>query len=215
VAVPGLPLTEDTAPPPAAAVPVTGDAAAALAAPQTGAAPVPIPAAAAPPAHASPAGQIAQAAAGVHLAADGQGNVTLHLQPGDLGAVQVRITRAPDGSASVALSVEKPETLAALQQDLGHLHQALDRAGLQVAGRQVSLDLAAPVVGAQPGHFAAGGQGSGQGSGQSGWAQGQQHGGGQRGPPQGQGQKPQGAQNPDPQAPAGQIWQAYGINITA
>jgi hypothetical protein len=207
-AVPAGPA--QAAPNAAASAPATTDLTAAVA--QTAPVLAPTPAPATPAAaHAAPAAQIAQAAAGVRLSATGQGDVTLHLQPGDLGAVQVHIARANDGTASVTLSVEKPETLATLQQDLAHLHQALDRAGVQVDGRQVSLHLAPPPVQSQPGNFAS----TGQGGGQPGWTQGQNPGGGQRGTPHSQAQQGAGAQNPDPQDPAGQSWQAYGINITA
>jgi hypothetical protein len=98
------------------------------------------------PAHAAvatpPAGQVAQGLAALHLAGAGARQVTIHLTPGSLGSVQVQIARSADGAASITLLVQKPETLAALQQDGAHLHQALDRAGLPSAGRQISYQLA-------------------------------------------------------------------------
>jgi hypothetical protein len=54
----------------------------------------------------------------------------------------VRIERGTDGAATITLQAEKAETLRALQQDSAHLHEALDRAGLPSAGRQVSYELA-------------------------------------------------------------------------
>ena len=56
--------------------------------------------------------------------------------------MQIRISRATDGTTSVDVAVERPDTLATLQNDLGHLHQALDRAGLPDQ-RSVTMHLAA------------------------------------------------------------------------
>jgi hypothetical protein len=53
----------------------------------------------------------------------------------------IRISRAQDGTSSVSVAVERADTLATLQNDLGHLHQALDRAGVPEQ-RSVSLHLA-------------------------------------------------------------------------
>jgi flagellar hook-length control protein FliK len=96
------------------------------------------PAGAAPP---TPAAQLAQAVTSLHVGADGSSHVTIKLDPVELGQLQIRITRAPDGTASVNVAVERPQTLASLQGDLGHLHQALDRAGLPEQ-RSISLHLA-------------------------------------------------------------------------
>jgi hypothetical protein len=90
--------------------------------------------------------QVGRAVAGVHVAAGGQGHITINLQPGDLGAVQVRIERAADGSATVTVQVEKSATLQTMQQDISHLHQALDRAGVPSELRQVTLQLATPAT---------------------------------------------------------------------
>jgi flagellar hook-length control protein FliK len=101
------------------------------AAPQTGAPAAP------------PVAQLAQAMASLHSGADGSSHVTIKLDPVELGQLQIRITRAQDGTSSVSVAVERPETLASLQHDLGHLHEALDRAGLPEQ-RSVSLHLASP-----------------------------------------------------------------------
>ncbi len=84
--------------------------------------------------------QLAQAAASVQLGTDGAGHVTIRLAPAELGQVEIRIAHAPSG-ASVQVAAERPETLAALRTDLGHLHQALDRAGVATT-RTVSFELA-------------------------------------------------------------------------
>jgi flagellar hook-length control protein FliK len=92
----------------------------------------------------SAGGQVGQAVAAVHLSPNGAGQVTIHLQPADLGAVEVRIERTHDGSATITVQVERADTLHTLQQDVAHLHQALDRAGVPTEQRQVTLHLAAP-----------------------------------------------------------------------
>jgi flagellar hook-length control protein FliK len=89
----------------------------------------------------TPAAQLASAVASLHVGADGTSHTTIKLDPAELGSVQIRISRATDGTASVSISVERPDTLATLQNDLGHLHQALDRAGLPDQ-RSVTLHLA-------------------------------------------------------------------------
>jgi flagellar hook-length control protein FliK len=90
---------------------------------------------------APPADQVASAVAALHVGADGTSHVTIRLAPEELGQVEIRISRAQDGTSSVSVAVERPETLATLQNDVGHLHQALDRAGVGDQ-RSVSMHLA-------------------------------------------------------------------------
>jgi flagellar hook-length control protein FliK len=87
--------------------------------------------------------------AALHVGADGSSHVTIRLDPGELGQVQIRISRAQDGTSSVNVAVERPETLATLQGDVAHLHQALDRAGVPEQ-RSLSLQLDAGTF--QPGN---------------------------------------------------------------
>jgi flagellar hook-length control protein FliK len=140
----------------------------------------------------TPAAQLAQAAAGIHIAPGATGQLTIHLQPAEFGAVQVRIERAHDGSATVTVQVERAETLHAIQQDMPHFHAAMDAAGLPTAQRAVTLHLA-PSSGSD-----AGGAGNFADS--------------QRQPPR-QGRPPPAepiiASDEEPQ------WQAAGVNITA
>jgi flagellar hook-length control protein FliK len=146
---------------------------------------------------AAPAAQIAHAVA-VHIAAGATGNVTIHLQPAELGAVQVRIERAHDGSATVTVQVEKSETLHALQQDMPRLHQALDRAGLPTEARQVTLHLAAAT-------------GSDTQTSLGNSQDGQRQNANTRQPP-----RPAAALPPDlPDDETAPAWRAAGINITA
>jgi flagellar hook-length control protein FliK len=87
------------------------------------------------------------------------GHVSVRLDPPELGQVQVRIATLHDGGAQVTVAVERPETLATLQADLGHLHQALDRAGVPEQ-RSLTLHLSPAQDGAGT-NFQAGGGGQG------------------------------------------------------
>jgi hypothetical protein len=142
-------------------------------------APAPAPAAATTPA--PPAEQLAQAVGSIVIDPRGTGSVTVHLQPADLGAVSIRVAKTDAGAASVAVTVERSATLATLQADLGHLHQALDRAGV-TDNRSVTLHLATTADSgggssrdqSQSGqNFLAGNGGFGQGGSAAGGQQGQ------------------------------------------
>ena len=71
-------------------------------------------------------------------------NMVIRLDPTELGRVQVRIERSPDGSARVDLVVERPDTLLLLLRDQPHLHRALDLAGVPSADRTLQFHLTAP-----------------------------------------------------------------------
>lgn len=81
-------------------------------------------------------------------------HLTIRLDPMDLGRVQVRIERSPDGSARVDLKVEKPDTLLLLLRDQPQLHRALDLAGVPSTERTLQFHLAPPDA-AAPGGMAA------------------------------------------------------------
>jgi hypothetical protein len=91
----------------------------------------------------SPTAQVVAAVVRV-TAANGHARLELSLHPDELGRVEVRIERSPDGHAAVSIRVERPETLAALQREAPELHAALDRAGLPAAARSLAFDLAPP-----------------------------------------------------------------------
>jgi hypothetical protein len=89
------------------------------------------------------AAQIAPAL--LHLVNDSSGvRMVLELNPQSLGHIAIAISQPVDGKAQVNLTVERPETLALLQQDSTQLNHALDRAGLPAEGRSVSFHLAPP-----------------------------------------------------------------------
>jgi hypothetical protein len=89
---------------------------------------------------ASPAAQIAPALVQIGHAPDGAQRLTVHLEPPDLGQVQVRIDRPADAPARVEITVEKPETLTL--RDQPQLQHALDQAGVPAEGRSVTFHVA-------------------------------------------------------------------------
>lgn len=106
-----------------------------------------------PPAAAQVGPALASFAAGVAHPGAPQ-HLTIRLDPTDLGRVQVRIERSPDGSARVDLKVEKPDTLLLLLRDQPQLHRALDLAGVPSTERTLQFHLAPPDA-AAPGGMAA------------------------------------------------------------
>jgi hypothetical protein len=167
--------------------------------------------------------QIAQAAETIAIDTRGAGAVTVHLQPAELGAVSIRVARTTSGTASVDVTVERSTTLQALQSDLAHLHQALDRAGV-AENRSITLHMATTgdTGGGQPGRSQGSDPGGmiGQGSpGQGGSSTANGQGGGAPGQ-QGQA-RPQTASttlpHPSETAPAARpaSHRRAGVNITA
>jgi len=97
---------------------------------------------AAAPSAVSPVDQIV---ATVRVAAAGTAqHVVVTLSPRELGTVEIHVAREGAGPATVALAVERPETLSLLRRDAPALQSALDRAGLPVAQQHITMVLAAP-----------------------------------------------------------------------
>jgi flagellar hook-length control protein FliK len=100
--------------------------------------------------HPTPAAQIAPALVSLGHAPDGAQRLTMKLEPPDLGQVQIRIDQATtDTPARVAITVEKPETLALLLRDQPQLQRALDQAGVPAEGRSVTFHVATPAPAAR------------------------------------------------------------------
>ncbi len=95
--------------------------------------------------------------------ADGQSkDITLRLDPPDLGKVEVKMTIDKDAGLKAQIVVEKPETYLMLQRDSHVLHQALNDAGLDVGGNSLSFEMAKD--GSAFGQNNNGGNGNGGGS---------------------------------------------------
>ncbi len=108
----------------------------------------PLVAVATPPAHTgSPAAMVEQVAPAIFTlakTADGNQQMTVRLQPEELGMVQVRIARAASGATQIEVTAEKPDTLLAMQRDQPQLHHTLDEAGIPAAGRTITFHVAPP-----------------------------------------------------------------------
>jgi flagellar hook-length control protein FliK len=147
----------------------------------------------------------------VQIAHAGGGHqITLRLDPGELGHVDIRIERAADGSAAIQVTVERPETLKLMLADQPQLHRALDAAGLPQDGRSLTLSLATPNPGGGGNHPGPSGGGFGAAGGQGG-----SQGGGQAGANTRQGQQQGRALPPPPQSGAASPWMRAGVDITA
>jgi flagellar hook-length control protein FliK len=72
----------------------------------------------------------------------GNRQLTVRLDPPELGHVRIAITQPHEGGAAVTLTVERPETLLMVLRDEPALHRALDRAGVPADARTVSFELA-------------------------------------------------------------------------
>ena len=75
---------------------------------------------------------------------DGATQLTVRLDPPELGHVEVRIDRLSDAGARVEITVEKAETLTLLLRDQQQLQHALDQAGVPADGRSVTFHIASP-----------------------------------------------------------------------
>ncbi len=129
----------------------------------------------------SPAGQVAPALVSLAQAPGGAQRLTLHLEPATLGHVQIQIDRAPDATARVEITVQRPQTLDLLIRDQPQLQHALDQAGVPADGRTLTLHLApqdtsGSSFGAQGG--APGNTGFGAGPGSNGFGNGSSRNGG-------------------------------------
>jgi len=67
--------------------------------------------------------------------------MTLHLEPADLGRVDIQLKFGEDGALKAHMFVEKPETLAMLQRDSQALQNALQEAGIDLEDNAFSFNL--------------------------------------------------------------------------
>jgi flagellar hook-length control protein FliK len=71
----------------------------------------------------------------------GKDQVTIKLQPEELGRIDVKLEVGEDGRVTAQVRVEKPETLELLQRDARGLERALQEAGLRADSGSLSFGL--------------------------------------------------------------------------
>ena len=71
----------------------------------------------------------------------GRDKMTIHLQPGELGRIEVRLDVGQDGTVKASFQVDQPATLDLLQRDQRGLEQALGDAGLKTDGGSLNFNL--------------------------------------------------------------------------
>lgn len=69
-------------------------------------------------------------------------NITLHLDPPELGRVEVRLEFGRDNTVKAHLIIEKPETYAMLQRDAASLQNALEDAGMETGSDSLNYEMA-------------------------------------------------------------------------
>lgn len=72
---------------------------------------------------------------------DGQSHVTVHLQPGDLGKITVKLDFDADGKVQGTVTADNPKTLEMLQKDSRSLERALQDAGLRADPGSLQFNL--------------------------------------------------------------------------
>ena len=162
--------------------------------------------------------QVAPAIISLATRTDGSNEITVSLNPRDLGQVEVHLVRESDGTTSVSITASNPETLQELSQNVHHLHAALDAASIPVDGRNLSFS-------ATPAATTGQGQGDLTGRGASTGHDGSSGGSGGQDPGQGRTWQQNRAARSDsddigtymPPAPLAsrKSWQLSGLNITA
>ncbi len=109
-----------------------------------------------------PARQVSAALVQVSHRPGGLQHVTVRLDPKELGQVHVRIERAADGTTTVRVTAERPETLHLLQADKPQLQASLATAGVPPSS-PVSFALGTQDSGGAPDASSGGGSNPGSG----------------------------------------------------
>ncbi len=76
----------------------------------------------------------------VEIAPSGERKALVQLEPPELGRMEIKV-HVHDGEVEIRAQVEKPETLAQLQQDLSQIKTQLEDLGLRLKDLQISLGL--------------------------------------------------------------------------
>lgn len=87
---------------------------------------------------ASPAEQVAMKIA--HLPS-GKQNITVQLDPADLGKVDVKLTWGNDGHAHISIAAENKDTLKMLQNDMGALQRSLADSGIKADASNLQFSM--------------------------------------------------------------------------
>ena len=74
-------------------------------------------------------------------AAEGLDKISIRLDPGNLGKVDIKMEVGHDGRLMAVIAADKPETLAMLQRDVQNLEQSLRDAGLKTSSDSLSFTL--------------------------------------------------------------------------
>jgi flagellar hook-length control protein FliK len=74
-------------------------------------------------------------------ASEGADKISIKLDPGSLGKVEVKLEVGHDGKLLAVIAADKPETLAMLQRDSQQLEQSLRDAGLKTDSNSLSFSL--------------------------------------------------------------------------
>jgi len=85
--------------------------------------------------------QIAPALVTLALGPASSERLTLVLEPEELGTVEIAVARDSGKRVTIAVTVERPETLHLLQRDAGLLERALAQAGVGAEGRSLAFEL--------------------------------------------------------------------------
>ncbi len=165
------------------------------------------------------AAQVAPAIISLATHTDGGNEIRISLHPLDLGQVEIRLVRGSDGSTSVTVAADRPQTLQELAQNAHHLHTALDAASVPSGGRTLDF-VAASATTSDQSQNDAGGQGSRADQDPSGGASGDRGSSRDRAWLQdrqqvaGEGHRGSNIGTPASISP-GRQWQFNGLNITA
>jgi hypothetical protein len=160
--------------------------------------------------------QVAPALISLATRTDGSHEMTVSLNPRDLGQVEVHLTRSSDGTTTVTVTASRPDVLQELSQNVHHLHAALDAAAVPPDGRVMNFVAAA----ADQSRDLAGRSASDSQAGSNGASGGQNSSQGNAGQ---QGQPRHTARDADDDSPYRSLapvasrrnWQLSGLNITA
>ena len=81
----------------------------------------------------------------IHLsAADAGRKMSLQLAPRELGQVHIEIVQSKEGTTTISLSTDRPETMILLQHDHDSLSKMLDRLGVSPEGRVINYQIIEP-----------------------------------------------------------------------